>query len=76
MVNGIVYSATNDADVKVGNPFSAKDLGDFAGVKALEKKYIASKSAMEQGKMLSPLRRHIDSVLLKSKTLEEFTTVH
>ena len=71
MVNGIVYSATNDADIKVGNPFPAKDLGDFAGVKALEKKYITSKSAMEKGKMLSPLRRHIDSALLKSKTLEE-----
>ncbi len=69
--NGIVYSAINDADVKVGNPFSVKDLGRYAGVKALEKKYIASKATMEQSGMLSPLRQHIDSALLKSKTLDD-----
>ena len=69
--SGIVYSITNNDDTKVGNPFPASDLGDFAGVKALEKKYISSKTAMEQGKMLSPLRRHIDNAITKSRTKEE-----
>lgn len=70
-INGIVYCATDNDDKKVGNPFSASDLGDFAGVKALEKKYITSKTAMEQGKMLPPLRAKINSAIAKSKTKED-----
>ncbi len=69
--NGIVYSATDNSDKKIGNPFPASDLGNFAGVKALEQKYITSKTAMEQGKMLSPLRQHIDTAIAKSRTKEE-----
>ncbi len=70
-INGIVYCATDHNDKKVGNPFPASDLGDFAGAKALEKKYIASKTAMIEGKMISPLKRHIDTAISKSTTKEE-----
>ncbi len=70
-INGIVYCATDNSDKKVGNPFSASELGDFAGAKALEQKYIASKNAMTEGKMISPLKCHIDIAIAQSATKEE-----
>ncbi len=67
--SGVVYSATDNEDNKVGNPFPSTALGKFAGVKALEKKYITSKTAMEQGIMLTPLRTKIDNSFIGASTL-------
>lgn len=46
--SGIVYSANDNDDNKVTNPFSAATLGKFAGSEALEKKYQASKEHLKK----------------------------
>ncbi|MFR9592639.1 MAG: conjugal transfer protein MobB [Rikenellaceae bacterium] len=69
--SGVIYSATDNDDKKVGTPFPATVIGDFAGAKALEKKYIASKETMERGRMLSPMRGKIDKSLAGAKTLNQ-----
>lgn len=48
--SGIVYSATDNDDNKVGNPFSAATLGKFARSEALERKYRASKEYLEKSR--------------------------
>ena len=58
--SGIVYSATDNDDNKVGNPFSAATLGKFAGSEALEKKYQASKEYLEKSRPAAPLKRAIN----------------
>ncbi|MFR9592818.1 MAG: conjugal transfer protein MobB [Rikenellaceae bacterium] len=69
--SGVIYSATDNDDNKVGNPFPANAIGDFAGAKALEKKYIASKETMERGKMVSTLRCKIDNSFIGATTLSQ-----
>ncbi|MFR9547219.1 MAG: hypothetical protein SNJ29_16835 [Rikenellaceae bacterium] len=69
--SGVVYSATDNNDKKIGNPFPANAIGDFAGVKALERKYIASKETMEKGRMLSTLRGKIDNSFVSATTLNQ-----
>ena len=46
--SGIVYSATDNDDRKVGNPFRSVTLGRFAGSEALEQKYTTSKEYIER----------------------------
>jgi len=58
--SGIVYSATDNDDNKVSNPFSAATLGKFAGSEALEKKYQASKEFLEKSRPAAPLKRTIN----------------
>lgn len=58
--SGIVYSATDNDDNKVGNPFSSATLGKFAGSEALERKYRASKEHLEKSRPAAPLKRTIN----------------
>lgn len=58
--SGIVYSATDNDDNKVGNPFSSATLGKFGGSEALEKKYQASKEYLEKSRPAAPLKRAIN----------------
>ncbi|MFI3288505.1 MAG: conjugal transfer protein MobB, partial [Rikenellaceae bacterium] len=69
--SGVIYSATDNDDKKIGNPFPANAIGNFAGAKALEKKYIASKETMERGKMVSALRNKIDNSFIGATTLNQ-----
>ncbi|MFR9546432.1 MAG: DUF3945 domain-containing protein [Rikenellaceae bacterium] len=69
--SGVIYSATDNDDNKVSNPFPANAIGNFAGAKALEKKYIASKETMERGKMVSALRSKIDNSFIGATTLNQ-----
>ena len=58
--SGIVYSATDNDDNKIGNPFSSATLGKFAGSEALERKYQASKEHLEKSCPAAPLKRAIN----------------
>ncbi|MFR9543433.1 MAG: conjugal transfer protein MobB [Rikenellaceae bacterium] len=69
--SGVIYSATDSDDKKIGNPFPANTIGDFAGAKALEKKYIVSKETMERGKMVSALRSKINNSFVGATTLNQ-----
>ena len=69
--SGIVYSATDNDDNKVGNPFSAATLGKFAGSEALAKKYRASKEYLEKSRCGAPLKRTIDQAFAGATTKEQ-----
>lgn len=70
--SGIVYSATDNDDNKVGNPFSAATLGKFAGSEALEKKYQASKEHLEKSRPAAPLKRAINQAFAGAINKEQF----
>lgn len=69
--SGVVYSATDNDDNKVGNPFSAATLGKFAGSEALEKKYRASKEHIEKNRLGYSLRNIIDRSFAGATTKEQ-----
>lgn len=69
--SGIVYSATDNDDNKVGNPFSAATLGKFAGSEALEWKYKASKEHLEKSRPGVPLKRTINQAFVGATTKEQ-----
>lgn len=69
--SGIVYSATDNDDNKVGNPFSAATLGKFAGSEALERKYYASKEYLEKSRPGAPLKRAINQAFAGATNKEQ-----
>lgn len=69
--SGIVYSATDNDDKKVGNPFPSATLGRFAGNEALEKKYRASKEYLEKSRPATPLKRTINEAFAGATTKEQ-----
>lgn len=69
--SGIVYSATDNDDNKVGNPFSAATLGKFAGSEALERKYKASKEHLEKSRPGAPLKRAINQAFAGATNKEQ-----
>lgn len=69
--SGIVYSATDNDDNKVGNPFSAATLGKFAGSEALERKYQASKEYLEKNRPAAPLKRAINQAFAGATNREQ-----
>lgn len=69
--SGIVYSATDNDDKKVGNPFSAATLGKFAGSEALEKKYQASKEYLKKSRPAAPLKRAINQAFAGATNKEQ-----
>lgn len=68
--SGVVYSATDNDDNKVGNPFSAT-LGKFAGSKALERKYQASKEYLGKSRPAAPLKRTINQAFAGATNKEQ-----
>lgn len=69
--SGVVYSATDNDDNKVGNPFSAATLGRFAGSEALEKKYRSSKEYLEKSRIGVPLKSTINRAFAGATTKEQ-----
>ena len=69
--SGVVYSATDNDDNKVGNPFNSATLGKFAGSEALAKKYATSKEHIEKNRLGSPLRNAIDRSFVGATTKEQ-----
>lgn len=69
--SGIVYSATDNDDNKVGNPFSASTLGKFAGGAALERKYHTSKEYLEKIRPGASFKRTINQAFAGATTKEQ-----
>ena len=61
--NGLVYSATDDAGNKVGNPFKSSLFGKSAGYEAVQKKFVRSKSEIKDRKLADMTKRTVLSVL-------------
>ncbi|MFI3264177.1 MAG: conjugal transfer protein MobB [Rikenellaceae bacterium] len=67
--SGVIYSATDSDNNKIGNPFPSTALGKFAGIKALERKYITSKELLRDGKFARQLQGKIDKSFIGATTL-------
>ena len=61
--NGLVYSATDNAGNKVGNPFKSSLFGKSVGYDAVQKKFARSKQEIKDRKLADMTKRTVLSVL-------------
>ena len=60
--HGLVYSATDDAGNKVGNPFKSSLFGKSVGYEAMEKKFAQSKQTIKEKKLSDRTKRTVLSI--------------
>lgn len=70
--HGLVYSATDDAGNKVGNPFKSSRIGKNTGYEAVEKRFAKSKAYIKEKKLADMTKRTILAALQKTYRKEEF----
>lgn len=70
--HGLVYSATDDAGNKVGNPFKSSRIGKNTGYEAVEKRFAKSKVYIKEKKLADMTKRTILAALQKTYRKEEF----
>lgn len=61
--SGLVYSATDDAGNKLGNPFKSSLFGKPVGYDAVQKKFVRSKQDIKDRKLASATKRTVLSML-------------
>lgn len=61
--NGLVYSATDDAGNKVGNPFKSSLFGKSVGYDAVQNKFARSKTGIKDKKLAEMTKRTVLPVL-------------
>lgn len=69
---GLLYSAMDDKNQKVGVPIKASKIGKSVGYDALQKKFEKSKMKIEKDKVRENLRSIIKKVMSESTSLEGF----
>ena len=69
---GLVYSATDDAGNKVGNPFKSSLFGKAVGYEAVERKFVRSKQEVKDKKLADMTKRTVLSVLAATYDKEKF----
>ena len=70
--NGLVYSATDDAGNKMGNPFKSSLFGKSVGYDAVQKKFARSKTEIKDRKLVDMTKRTVLSVLQGTYDKEMF----
>lgn len=70
--SGLVYSATDDAGNKVGNPFKSSLYGKSVGYDAVQKKFARSKQEIKDRKLAAATKRTVLSVLEGTYDKEKF----
>ncbi|CAK7066264.1 MAG: hypothetical protein PARBB_03162 [Parabacteroides distasonis] len=70
--HGLVYSATDDAGNKVGNPFNSSRIGKNTGYEAVEKRIEKSKAYIKEKKLADMTKRTILATLQKTYHKDEF----
>ena len=70
--HGLVYSATDDADNKVGNPFKSSLFGKSVGYEAVERKFARFKQEIKDRKFADMTKRTVLSVLAGTYDKETF----
>ena len=73
--NGLVYSVTDDAGNKVGNPFKSSLFGKSVGYEAAERKFIRSKSEIKDRKLADMTKRTVLSVLQGTYDKDRFIAI-
>ena len=72
--HGLVYSATDDAGNKVGNPFKSSLFGKTVGYEAVERKFARSKQEIKDRKLAEMTKRTVLSVLADTYDKETFVS--
>lgn len=72
--HGLVFSATDDAGNKVGNPFKSSLFGKSAGYEAVQKKFVRSKSEIKDRKLADMTKRTVLSVLQGTYDKDKFVS--
>ena len=70
--NGLVYSATDDAGNKVGNPFKSSLFGKSVGYDAVQSKFARSKTEIKDKRLADMTKRTVLSVLQDTYDKEKF----
>ena len=70
--NGLVYSATDDAGNKVGNPFKSSLFGKSFGYDAVQGKFARSKTEIKDKRLADMMKRTVLSVLQGTYDKERF----
>ena len=72
--HGLVYSVTDDAGNKTGNPFKSSLFGKSAGYEAVQKKFARSKQEIKDRKLADMTKRAVLSVLEGTYDKEKFVS--
>ena len=72
--HGLVYSASDDAGNKVGNPFKSSLFGKAVGYEAVERKFARSKQEIKDRKLAEMTKRTVLSVLADTYDKETFVS--
>ena len=72
--NGLVYSATDDAGNKVGNPFKSSLFGKSVGYEAVQRKFARSKQEIKDRKLADMTKRTVLSVLQGTYDKDKFVS--
>ena len=70
--NGLVYSATDNAGNKVGNPFKSSLFGKSVGYDAVQKKFARAKQEIKDRKLAAFAKRTVLSVLAGTYDKDRF----
>lgn len=70
--HGLVYSATDDAGNKVGNPFKSSLFGKSVGYETMEKKFAQSKQTIKEKKLSDRTKRTVLSALASTYDRDKF----
>ena len=73
--HGLVYSATDDAGNKVGNPFKASRIGKSAGYEAVRRRFEYSNAQIRDKRLADMTRKTVAAALGRTYRKEEFTAL-
>ncbi|WP_277638445.1 conjugal transfer protein MobB [Bacteroides graminisolvens] len=73
--HGIVYSATDDAGNKVGNPFKSSRFGKSVGYEALEKRFAVSKQQIKEKNLAEFTSKSVLAVMKRTYDRGVFTAM-
>lgn len=73
--HGLVYSATDDAGNKTGNPFKASRIGKSVGYEAVQRRFEYSKEQIRDRHLADMTRKTVAAALARTYRREEFVAL-
>ena len=73
--HGMVYSATDDAGNRTGNPFKASRIGKSVGYEAVQRRFEYSKEQIRDRRLAETTRRTVAAALARTYRREEFVAL-
>ena len=73
--HGLVYSATDDAGNRNGNPFKASSIGRSVGYEAVQRRFEFSKEQIRDKRLAETTRKTVAAALARTCHKEEFVTL-